>query len=105
MRFALALTLILAPLGACKGDAQKCEQACRNYGTLAYWKDAEDAIAKEPPATRAQLRKRKLGEFDSKLENGVDMCTTQCQSANNDADIDCMIAAKTADQVRGCTKK
>lgn len=89
--------------GACKGDMQKCEQACRNYGTLLYWQISDAEVAKAPPAERDALRKRKLGEFEAKLEGGVDMCVSQCQSANNDKDIDCMIAAKTADQVKACT--
>lgn len=102
MRLVVLLSLLLC---ACKGDMQKCEQACRNYGTLVYWKHADAEIAAAPEAQRDALRKKKLGQFDSKLENGVDMCTTQCQSANNDADMECMIAAKTADQAIACTTK
>jgi hypothetical protein len=101
MRLVLALTLLL---GACKGDAVKCEQGCRNFATLVYWKHADAEINAAPPDKRDALRKRKLGEFDSKLENGIDMCVSQCQSANNTDDIDCMIAAKTADQALACTK-
>jgi hypothetical protein len=100
MRLVVALGLLLT---ACKGDMQKCEQACRNYGTLMYWQHADAEIAAAPPAERDALRKRRLGEFEAKLENGVDMCVSQCQSANNDKDMDCMIAAKTADQVKACT--
>ena len=102
MRLVLALGLLLT---ACKGDMQKCEQACRNYGTLAYWKHADAEIAAAPPAQRDALRKKRLGEFDSKMENGVDMCVSQCQSANNDKDMDCMIGAKTGDQAIACTTK
>ena len=102
MRLALLVSVLLC---ACKGDMVKCEQACRNYGTLVYWKHADAEIAAAPPAERDALRKKKLGQFDSKLENGVDMCVTQCQSANNDADMECMIAAKTADQAIECTTK
>ena len=105
MRLVLAVTSLVAGLlGACKGDAQKCDTGCRNYATLLYWKNADAEVAAVPPDKRDALRKRKLGEFDSKLENGIDMCVSQCQSANNDADIDCMIAAKTADQAAGCLK-
>jgi hypothetical protein len=102
MRLAVLLSLLLC---ACKGDMQKCEQACRNYGTLVYWKHADAEIAAAPAAEQDALRKKKLGQFDSKLENGVDMCVSQCQSANNDADMECMIAAKTADQAIACTTK
>jgi len=101
MRLVLLLTLLLC---ACKGDAQKCETGCRNFATLVYWKNVDAEVASTPPDQRDALRKRRLGEFDSKLENGIDMCVSQCQSANNETDIDCMIAAKTADQATGCLK-
>jgi hypothetical protein len=101
MRLVLALTLFLC---ACKGDAQKCETGCRNFATLMYWKNADAEVAAAPADQRDALRKRKLGEFDSKLENGIDMCVSQCQSANNDADVECWIAAKTGDQAAECLK-
>ena len=105
MRPALALTLLaLTLLGACKGDAQKCDTGCRNFATLRYWKAADAEVAAAPPAQRDALRKQKLGEFDQKLERGIDMCVSQCQSANNDTDIECMIAAKTEAQVTACLK-
>jgi hypothetical protein len=99
MRLALVLTLLLC---ACRGDAQKCETGCRNFATLVYWKNADAEVAATSPGQRDALRKRKLGELDSKLENGIDMCVSQCQSANNEADLECMIAAKTADQATEC---
>lgn len=102
MRLVIALGLLLS---ACKGDIQKCEQACRNYGTLMYWKAADAEIAAAPAAERDALRKKKLGELSTKLENGIDMCISQCQSANNEKDMDCMIAAKTADQAKACVEK
>ena len=101
MRLVLALTLLLC---ACKGDAVKCDQGCRNFATLVYWKRAEAKIAEAGPEQRDALRKRMLGKFDSELENGIDQCVSQCQSANNSADLECMIAAKTADQALECTK-
>lgn len=101
MRLVVLLGVLLS---ACKGDQLKCEQACRNYGTLVYWQRADAEIAAAPAGERDALRKRRLGEFDSKLENGVDMCVSQCQSANNEKDMDCMIAAKTADQAKACVK-
>jgi len=101
MRLALVLCLIL---GACRGDAQKCEAGCRNFAALAYWKAADVEIAAAPAAKRDALRTRKLGELNEKLELGIDMCVTQCQSANNTDDVDCLIAAKTADQAIACTK-
>ena len=103
MRLVLALTLTLL-LHACKGDAQKCEAGCRNFAALTFWKVADAEVAATPADQRDARRKRKLGEFDSKLESGIDMCVSQCQSANNDTQIECMIAAKTADQATDCVK-
>jgi len=105
MRLASLLTLLAVTLlGACKGDAQKCDTGCRNFATLRYWKAADAEVAAAPPGQRDALRKKKLGEFDQKLESGIDMCVSQCQSANNDTDIECMIAAKTEAQVTACLK-
>jgi len=102
MRRALFVTLVL--LAACKGDRDKCEKACRNYGTLLYWDLADKAIQAAPEAERDALRKRKLGEFSSLLENGVDTCVNQCASANNDKQVECMTTAKTAAQAAECVK-
>lgn len=96
------LVLALAFAGGCKGDAKKCEAAARNYATLTYWQKADAEIEKLPEAERAKARRRKLGEFTNALENGIDVRVQQCQSANNDTQIDCMIAAKTAEQVAKC---
>lgn len=101
MRLALVLTVLLA---ACKGDAVKCDQGCRNFATLAYWKTADAQIAAAPAVERDALRKKLLGKFDSQLEGGIDLCVSQCQSANNTKDIDCMIEAKTGDQALACFK-
>jgi len=89
---------------ACRGDAQKCEQACRNVYTLTYWKRANAEIEQLPPEQRKLERQKRLSDFTNRLEMGVDTCTTQCQSANNDTQIDCMIAAKTADEAIACAK-
>jgi hypothetical protein len=101
MRLALVLTVLLA---ACKGDAVKCDQGCRNFATLAYWKNADAQIAAAPAVERDALRKKLLGKFDSQLEGGIDLCVSQCQSANNTKDLDCMIEAKTGDQALACYK-
>jgi hypothetical protein len=98
------LIAVLGLLAACKGDRDKCEKACRNYGTLLYWDIADKAIQAAPEAERDALRKRKLGEFSSLLENGVDTCINQCTSANNDKTIDCMTSAKTAAEATKCTE-
>jgi len=102
IRLAWLLTFVLA---ACKGDAVKCDQGCRNFATLAYWKKADADVAAAPAEQRDAMRKKFLGRFDSELEGGIDLCISQCQSANNTDDIECMIAAKTGDQALACVKK
>lgn len=107
MRRLVGISLLLAlgvSLGACKGDRQLCEDACRNSAALLYWRDADAEIAKAPADTRAALRKTKLGMFDSKLEGGIELCINQCSSANNEDQMKCMIEAKTATQVDVCIK-
>ena len=104
MRRAALVLLALVLAGACKGDAQKCEQAARNYATLTYWAKAEAELAKLPEAQRASARKRMLSEFTNGLESGIDARVQQCQSANNEEQVDCMIAAKTAEQVAKCAE-
>jgi hypothetical protein len=106
MRPAVPLTLLLGlfGLGACKGDAVKCEQGCRNYSALVFWKHADAQIATAPPGGRDELRKTLRAKFDSDLQGGIDLCVSQCQSANNTDDTDCMIAAKTGDQAMACFK-
>ena len=101
MRLVLAIALLA---GACKGDPVKCDQGCRNFATLVYWKHADAEIASVPAEQRDALRKKKLGELNQMFERGLDMCVTQCMSANNEADTDCLIAAKTADQAESCVK-
>jgi hypothetical protein len=90
--------------GACKADRQRCEQAARNYATLMFWKKADAEIAKEPPDRRATIRKRKMAEFTAGLEAQIDTVVAQCQNANNDDQIDCMIAAKTAEEALECAE-
>ncbi len=101
MRRALVIA-VLGLVAACKGDHEKCEKACRNYGTLLYWDIADQAIQAAPAAERDVMRKRKLGEFSSILENGVDTCINQCTSANNTTQTDCMSNSKTAAEAKKC---
>jgi hypothetical protein len=100
-----AVLLLLAfALTACKGDPVKCEQAARNFATLTYWGKANAEIAKLPAEQRASARKDRLGKFTNELETRIDLIVSQCQSANNDDQIDCMIAAKTAAQALECAE-
>lgn len=101
---ALLALVVAAALTGCRGDAAKCEQACRNYATLMYWKKVEEELARTPPEQRDAVRKTREGRFDSDLENGLPLCISQCQSANHDDDIACWTAAKTAEQVLACTQ-
>jgi hypothetical protein len=109
MRRLLVLSALVAglmlPLGACKGDRKKCEDACRNYASLVYWKKVDAEIAALPAAEREPHRRKRLAAFASQLENGVDMCVNQCSSANNDEQMDCMIKAKTATDAEKCVEE
>lgn len=87
---------------SCKGDPEKCDQACRNYAELVFWDGANAEIDKLPVAERDAARKQKLAEFARNLERGIDLCTSKCVSANNTDDMKCMIAAKTAKAVKAC---
>lgn len=100
----MVLLLVGTAIAACRGDAQQCDQGCRNAAGLVYWRTADQEIAAAPADQRDALRKRKLAEFATKLEGGVDMCVSQCQAAGNQAQIDCLIAARTADQALACSK-
>jgi hypothetical protein len=104
MRSLLAAVALLT-LGTvgCKGDLAKCDLACRNYATLLYWQLSDAEINAAPAAQRDTLRRKKLAEFDAKLENGVDMCVNQCASANNTETIDCMIEAKSGSAAKACS--
>jgi hypothetical protein len=98
----LAAVVILV---ACShGDPVKCEQACRNYASLLFWKQAEGEIAAAPAVQRDELRKQKAVKFTADLEAGAGMCTSRCVSANNDQQNSCLIEAKTADQAQACVK-
>ncbi|HEY6173583.1 MAG TPA: hypothetical protein VIX73_04030 [Kofleriaceae bacterium] len=98
------ILLVLLAVAACRGDAQQCDQGCRNMASLVFWRDADKEIAAAPADQRDALRKQKLAELTTKLEAGIDFCVSQCQAAGNQRTIDCLIAAKTADQAVACTK-
>jgi hypothetical protein len=100
---ALVAAVASLTLGACKGDPTKCEAAIRNYTSLVFWDGADKDVAKAPEADRAALRKQKLAEYTTTLERGLDTLTSQCVSAGNDKQVQCMIDAKTADDARACT--
>jgi hypothetical protein len=99
MRLAVLFVIVL---GACKADAQRCEQAARNYATLTFWKKADTEIAALPADRRSAARKKKVAQFTHEIEERIDDVVRQCQSANNDDQIDCMIKAKTSDEALEC---
>ena len=101
MRPILVMALLLA---ACKGDAVKCDQGCRNYFALKYWDVTDKELAAAPPEQRDALRKAKQVELKGKIDSGIAMCVSQCQSANHTEDIECMVSAKTAAQAATCFK-
>jgi hypothetical protein len=104
MRHVFALLLASTLAIGCKGDPEKCDQACRNYAELIYWDKANVEIEAAPVAQRDELRKQKLAEFTKNLENGMHACTSKCLSANNDTQIKCLIDAKTAKEARVCAE-
>jgi hypothetical protein len=103
MRMLVAVVLLAA--SCWHGDHVKCEQACRNYATLKFWKDAEGEIAAAPATQRDELRKQKAVKLAADLEAGAEMCTSRCVSANNDHLNTCLIEAKTADQANACVNE
>jgi len=98
----LVVLSLLFGVVACKADAQKCEQAARNFATLTFWKKADAEIAAAPASQRKLMRQKKLSAFTNELEGKIDVVVSQCQSAGNDKQIDCMIDAKTADEALEC---
>jgi hypothetical protein len=103
MRWLFALCLVfMTGCGACKGDPEKCDQACRNYAELVFWDQANAEIEELPVAERDAARKQKMAEFATNLEKGVDLCTSKCVSANNTDDMNCLIEAKSAKAAKDC---
>lgn len=97
-----ALVVGLAGLGGCKGDKKECEQACRNYAKLVYWKRLDAQIAKLPAAEQDARRRRGLAEYSSLVEDGVFTCINACVSAGNDDQSDCLLKVKTAEAAEAC---
>ena len=97
----VALSVVLGLFG-CKGDPGKCEKAARNFATLTYWKRADAEIAKLPKEQRDADRKKRLSAFTNDLEKHIDFFVQQCVNANNDDQIECMLAAKTGDEAAKC---
>jgi hypothetical protein len=87
------------------GDPVRCETAVRNYSTLLFWRDADLVIAKAPAEKRGELRKQKLAELTTRLDNGLEALVGQCVASNDKDAIDCMIAAKTADAAEKCDQR
>jgi hypothetical protein len=102
MRWLLAIALFSA---ACRGNPEKCEKAVRHYHELLFWQQADAEIAAAPPDQREALRKKKLDQYNAETAKGLKLVTTQCVSATgmSDTQVDCMIAAKTADAAKACS--
>ena len=96
--------VLIAVVSACKGDPEKCERAVRNYSQLVYWQEADAELAATPADKREPLRKKKLAMFEAEMQRSLDTIVSKCTSANNDEMTECMIAAKTSDQAKACTK-
>jgi hypothetical protein len=102
MRALLGVVIVLA-LG-CSADPKKCEQAVKNFSSLVFWDSADREIGSAKPEDREALRKTKLAEYNAQLDRGLTTLVSQCQSADNTDMVDCMIAAKTAEQAKACQK-
>jgi hypothetical protein len=83
---------------------KRCEEAIRNYTSLLYWAKAEPEIAKLPVDKREVARAEKLRAYTTEMERNLASSVSQCEDANNAAQIDCMIAARTADAATKCTE-
>lgn len=102
MRYVLLVIFAAFLSSACKGDKEKCEQAARNYAELMFWKKANAEIEALPENERDLARQKKLSLYANKVEESIHFITEQCASANNDEQVECMIAAKTAEAVAKC---
>jgi len=100
---ALGIALGVAA-GGCRLDAQQCDQACRNAMSLAYWKAADQEIAAAPADQRDALRQQKQSQLTQEIAAGIEGCVLQCQSSRNQDTVDCLIGARTAEQVQVCTR-
>lgn len=100
----IALGVGLTAGAGCRLDAQQCDQACRNAMGLVYWKAADQEIAAAAADRRDALRKQKLSEFTREVEAGIEGCVLRCQSSRDQAGVDCLIAARTAEQAQACSK-
>jgi hypothetical protein len=98
------LAIALASVAGCRVDAQKCDQACRNMYTLTFWKKLEPELAAAPADQRDALRKQKTDELVKQLADGMEGCVMRCQSGRDTETVDCLLAAKTADQAIACSK-
>jgi hypothetical protein len=103
MRILLAVAIAVGALGACgKGDYKKCDAACRNFFVIAFWEEQKGIpvpAGMTPEAHKAQ----QVIELERRLEAGIDFCISKCQSANNDDQSDCLIAASTWETVKACS--
>ena len=98
------LAAVTLAAGCRKAEYGKCQAATKNFATLQYWSEAEPVIAAAPVAERNALRKLKIAELEQKLADGIDMAISQCQSANNDGQIECMTSALTWADAKQCSE-
>lgn len=96
--------LVLGPasLAGCKGDAKKCEAAARNFAEVVYKEKMEKELAELPADKREAARKEKLAAYANAVEKDIDFFIRQCVAANNDEQVECMIAAKTSKDAMKC---
>lgn len=100
----LSLLLVLAPgLAACKAPKKQCQEVCTRFATLGFWEEANIEIGKAPPADRDALRVKQTDLLQGKLVGAdYDMCVSQCQSANNEDDNECVLKARDFAIAKAC---
>jgi hypothetical protein len=96
--------LLLGPVAGCKGDAKKCEAAARNFAEVVYKEKMEKELAELPADQREAARKEKLAKYANEVEKEIDFFIRQCVAANNDEQVECMLAAKTSKQALACAE-
>jgi hypothetical protein len=80
----------------------RCARAALNFASLVYWKRANDEIAATPVGEREAARERLTAAFDEDVARGLERVVNECVAANNEPQITCMIAAKTAEDALTC---
>jgi hypothetical protein len=104
----LIVALCLVALGACSRQSEeRCQQACWNHYELTFLERIEQEAAALPEDEREAFLVTKRSELDAakadKDYGPAAVCTVGCTKRATSKQIDCLIAATTATEVRACT--